>query len=387
MNPKLRQLLDYIAETLTPEREEAIEDLHRRALCWEPVERLPLILHYPAPSDHFPPYPYSKTLDDPQKMLFNELVSASMASASGRSICHRETVEDDLPCSIRPNFGCVLIPSIFGAVVEQVGDNPPWVRNFETREAFFTALDGPAEDRMNAVVSRLIERYEFYRDALSLYPSLNRIIKRVLPDLQGPLDNVEQMRGSEIYVDFLGEPELVDRALAIVAEVQITVARRLVASTADGPEGWSHQHGFPIPGNVLVRVDSAIMLSPQMYRRQVAPHDARVLSELGSGGVHSCGRIGHCAEEFLNLPSLRCLDLGQPELNDLDVLYALARRRRIPLIRLRVSEEELISGSVLRRFPTGVSLSHTAKSIQDARRIMSAYLRAAEKTNKKEAIA
>ena len=65
--------------------------------------------------------------------------------------------------------------------------------------------------------------------------------------------------------------------------------------------------------------------------------------------------------------------MGQPHLNDLDRLYALARARRIPLLRLSVDEAELRTGRVLDRFPTGASLSHAARSIEDARRIMSDY--------------
>ena len=64
-------------------------------------------------------------------------------------------------------------------------------------------------------------------------------------------------------------------------------------------------------------------------------------------------------------------------MNDLDKLYPLAQQRRISLLRVSVKEDELTSGSVLRRFPTGVSLLHNARSMEDARRIMQAYLDAA----------
>jgi hypothetical protein len=128
---------------------------------------------------------------------------------------------------------------------------------------------------------------------------------------------------------------------------------------------------------VLIRIDSAIMLSPQMYREQIAPHDERVLRELGGGGLHSCGNINLNGPDYLNVPSTQCLDLGQPGLNDLDKLYAFARERRVPLLRVSVPEHELTSGSVLRRFPTGVSLLHNAPSLDDARRVMHAYLNAA----------
>jgi hypothetical protein len=373
MNARLQQLLEHLAATLDAGRESEIEDLHHRALSWQPVKRLPLVLSYPAPPDRWSPYPHAEALADPEKMLFNELVSAW-----GTSICHRETVGDDLPCTIRANFGCVLIASMFGARIEQVEDNPPWARNFETREEFAAALQRDPLDFTQGWCPRVIERYEFYRAALAPYPELAGIIKLVLPDLQGPMDTVELLRGSELYVDLYQDAALIADALAKAAAAQIGFARHLAGYVNDGPPGWAHQHGFPIRGPILIRIDSAIMLSPRMYRDQIAPCDARVLRELGGGGLHSCGNINLNGPEYLNVPSVQCLDLGQPEMNDLDHIYALAREQRIALLRVSVKEDELTSGSVLRRFPTGVSLLHPAKSIEDARRIMYSYLDAVE---------
>jgi hypothetical protein len=373
MRPELAQLLEFLASRLTLGREAEIGELHRRALNWEPVRRLPLVLGYPAPAERFRPYPHAEALADPEKMMFNELVSAW-----GTSICHRAEVGDDLPCTIRANFGCVLIASLFGARIEQVEDNPPWARSFGTREQFVAALRRDPRDFTQGWCPRVLEQYQFYRATLAQYPALERIIKLVLPDLQGPLDTVELLRGSELYADVYSEPPLVAEALAKAAAAQIGFARCLARYVNDGPSGWAHQHGFLIRGRILLREDSAIMVSPRMYREQIGPYDEQVLRELGGGGLHSCGDIRHNAAEYLRLPSMQCLDLGQPELNDLDPLYALARERRIPLVRVSVKEHELISGSVLRRFPTGVSLLHHCESLEDARRIMDAYLAAAE---------
>ena len=372
MNNRLTELLDHLEATLTPEREAEIEDLHRRALSWEPVKRLPLVLSYPALPGRWVPYPHAEALADAEKMLFNELVSAW-----GTSITHRETVGDDLPCTIRANFGCVLIASLFGARIEQVEDNPPWVRNFETRAEFVAALQRDPLDFTQGWCPRVVERYEFYRAALAPYPGLAGVIKLVLPDLQGPMDTVELLRGSELYVDLYQDTALLADALAKAAAAQIGLARYLSRYVNDGPPGWTHQHGFLVRGPILIRIDSAIMLSPRMYREQIAPYDEPVLRELGGGGLHSCGDISLNGPAYLDVPSVQCLDLGQPEMNDLDKLYALAQERRISLLRISAKEDELTSGSVLRRFPTGVSLLHAAKSLDDARRIMDAYLNAA----------
>ena len=373
MNPHLAELLDHLEGTLKPEREAEIDELHRRALCWEPVERLPLILSYPAPPDRWAPYPHAEALADPEKMLFNELVSAW-----GTSICHRAEVGDDLPCTIRANFGCVVVASLFGARIEQVEDNPPWARNFETREEFVAALERDPLDFTQGWCPRVIERYEFYRATLARYPGLRQVVKLVLPDLQGPMDTLELLRGCELYVDLCQDRALVADALAKIATAQIGFARHLALHVTDGPPGWTHQHGFLLRGPILIRIDSAIMLSPRMYREQIAPHDERVLRDLGGGGLHSCGNINLNGAEYLSVPSTQCLDLGQPEMNDLDQLYALARERRVPLLRISVQESELTSGAVRHRFPTGVSLLHAAKSVEDARRIMTAYLAAAK---------
>ena len=103
-----------------------------------------------------------------------------------------------------------------------------------------------------------------------------------------------------------------------------------------------------------MRNDSCIMVSAEMYCRQIAPHDERVLRDLGGGGVHCCGDFGHLVNEFLALPSIRSLDFGQSEMNDVDAIYARAVKKRTALIRVAVSEEDLVSGKAAERFPTGV---------------------------------
>jgi len=112
------------------------------------------------------------------------------------------------------------------------------------------------------------------------------------------------------------------------------------------------------------------MVSPAMYREQIAPHNERVFRELGGGGIHCCGAVGHLVDPWLELPSIRSLDLGQPELNDLDAIYAKAASKQVPLIRLAVSETDVCSADAWRRFPTGVVLIHRAKDFEAARRVV-----------------
>lgn len=365
----LKPLLNVLEENLDPLRTQNSEKCHQQALNWEPVERLPLVISYPFPkSQKFQPFPHGEVFDHPEKMLFNELVHAFDTSI----LLHSELL-DDLSLTIRANFGTVVIASLFGGLVEQRENNPPWIRHFETLDKFKTIFEIDPHDFSQGICPQIAERYRYYRDVLVDYPNLQKCIKIVLPDLQGPLDSLELLRGSDIYSDFVLDPEMVDNGLRLMAEAQIGFARHLNQFTSDGSDGFTHQHAVTCKGNILIRNDSAIMISPEMYKTQVAPFDELVLKELGGGGIHSCGKIDFNVPEIFNLESIKCFDFGQSYLNDVDSIYPLAWELKIPLLRFRPNREELISGKILKRFPTGVSLVYEATSFEDALLVSKAY--------------
>jgi hypothetical protein len=365
---QLASLLDHLSQVIDPSRQAAIEDRYRRALDGDTTDRLPLVVCSPLPrAARFQPFPHGQVFDDPQRMLYNELVHAF-----DTSIALRDRMRDDLPLTVRANFGTVLIASMFGAPVQRLDDNPPWVRHAAGREIPLEAIaECDPLDFSRGWLPRVVETMEVYHAILKGWPELYRQIRIVLPDLQGPLDNLELIRGSDLFRQLAAEPKAVETGLHAMATAQIGAARHLAALVRDGPHGYSHQHAVMIKGNVLLRADTAIMLSPPMYREQVAPHDERVLRELGGGGIHSCGCIQHLAGEFLRLPTLRSLDLGQPELNDVVALYTRARERSISLLRVAVSEDDLLDGRLRERFPTGVVLVHHADSFECGRRVAS----------------
>lgn len=366
----LKRLLDYLNEVVDSRHREEVTRRFQGALDFQSVDRLPLVISAPlADVAPFSPLAVCETFTDPERMLYNELVHAF-----DTSIVLNERLQDDLPFTVRANFGTVLIASMFGAPVEQLENNPPWIRHEAGAEiSLDQVLDRDPLDFSQGWCPRALQTMEAYRAILASWPELRSSIGIVLPDLQGPMDNLELVRGSGLFLELATEPDKVDAALKAVATAQIGFARRLHDIVQDGPPGYAHQHAVMIKGNILIRADSAIMVSPEMYRQRLAPHDERVLSELGGGGIHCCGCIRHLVEAFLELPSLRSLDLGQSELNDVDAIYQQARAREIPLIRVAVDEEDLFSGQVKQRFPSGVVLIHRARSFEHATRVMKQY--------------
>lgn len=369
---RLRRVLDELERTLDPADESERERLHLQALRYEPVDRLPVVVmcSEPLPAERAP-YPLAEAVCDPAKMLFNELVSAW-----DTSIVRRAEIGDDLPATVRANFGTGLVASCFGATIDQPENDPAWVRHFESDAEFDRAIAAPP-DFASEWVERALATMTFYRTTLSSYRRLQSVLKITVPDLQGPLDNAAMLRGSELFVDIIADSERFRTALEAMTLAQIELWRRFAPLSRNEPNGFVHQHGVLVKGSLLLRNDSSVMLSPEMYRDEVGPWDERVLSGVGGGAIHSCGRIDHVIPHYLEHESIRCIDFGQSWMNDVDAAYRLASQQKVPLVRVRADRDELESGSILDRFPTGVVLVHQTDSVAGARETMGRYRDAA----------
>ena len=370
MLSELERLLTHLSSTCTEQREQEIGALYQSALNYGDVPRLPVAMQYPFPDDAaFPPFPHHEAIQNPEKMLYNELTFAF-----GMSILNSPEVGDDLPSTIRPNFGTTIVASMFGARIEQIDNNPPWVRSFESKTETLKIFDVDIEDYSRGWIPKVEETYECYRKTLAGFAEIRNVIKIVLPDLQGPLDNLDLLRGSDVYIDMYEDPDLVRDGLELMARAQENLARRFSKYINDDSSRFCHQHGIMNRGNILIRNDSSIMVSPEMYRDFVAPFDEQVLKCLDGGGLHSCGTFEHLVDEYLALESIMAIDFGQSDMNDVDAIFRKCSAKRIPLLRVFANRDELVSGSILRRFPTGVTLIYRATSVDDARRTMSAYV-------------
>jgi len=367
MMQKLKELLSHIENTIDKTRFDRLERLHASALDMRKVERLPVIASYPYPMDErFVPFPHGEIFDDPEKMLFNQLVSSFDSS-----VYLSEKIGDDLPVTVRADFGCVMIASMFGAVVEQVGDNPPWIRQ-NGHISYENIIDISPTDFNRGIIAKVAARYQFYKDVLKDYPALSGVANIVMPDLQGPVDNLELLIGSGIFEDMYLKRDLFLKAMDVVTQAQIELVKYFGKFVNSRTSGISFQHGFPLKGGLLIRDDTSIMVSPQMYRELIAPYDERLLEAFG-GGIHSCGNVNGIVREFISLRNTQCFDFGQSEMNDVENIYQFAKMRDIPLIRVAVSQDELVTGSIMNKYPTGVSLIFRAASFENAKNVVEKY--------------
>jgi hypothetical protein len=61
-------------------------------------------------------------------------------------------------------------------------------------------------------------------------------------------------------------------------------------------------------------------LSPDMYDEFAAPYDGALLKRYG-GAVHFCGRGDHYVKSLCSLEGLYGINMSQPHLNDMEVIY------------------------------------------------------------------
>ena len=362
------QLLDRFEARIDLDHVAAVRARHRAALTYQPVDRLPLVFYLPYEGQDIRPYPFAEAFEDPAKLMANELL------AGFTSIHHALDLRDDAPYCLRPNLGTGIVASMFGSFIRLLENNPPWAEALGGLDALRTVAEGPLPPVTAGLGQRVIDQFAYFHAALADYPRCRAAFQITLPDLQGPFSTVELLWGSSIYVDLYDHADLVHALLAkVTAQMIAAVEAWRPYVREDIGAGFTWQHNVGVRGNLLIRDNSMILISPAMYREIVLPYDAKLCAAVGGAGIHFCGAGGHQVPNLLTIPACQTIDFGQPELNDLDAIYAQAAPRQVALTRFGVPPEALRAGPLKARFPTGVTLIHHPASVEEAHQLWAQY--------------
>ncbi|MDD4841826.1 MAG: hypothetical protein WC199_05280 [Dysgonamonadaceae bacterium] len=372
---QLNEVIEHCINTYDQARTRISMRRNFDALSYRKVDRLPVVYQYPSDKNsRWRPVDNRFTYKCNTAMLYNQLINAWDLHCVDHDL-----LKDDLPFTVRPNWGTVTVASLFGFVPEQRDDQTPWIRRGETPYELDSVFDANFDIKDGLWVKKIIKTYEYYHEVLSRYPELKDVMIITLPDLQGPFDTLEQIMGESLFLEMIDRPDVVRNALIRVAEVQIDCMRLFETYCTEPEPGFSHQHGTCIRGNILIRNDSAVMISPELYAETVSAADSMILQEAHGGAVHSCGKIDHVIDQIISLPNVVGIDFGQSYMNDVQIIYQKAKIREIPLLRIRPTIEEMTDASILDTYPTGMTLVVETDSLQQALKVHEAYLNASEK--------
>ncbi len=328
----LENRLDLTAE------EELYAEWHRfLEQKWpEPIFR-PKRKNAAPPTLEWPKILINDAVKDPEKMLIRELAAASniLKDGSGNIL------------NIRCNYGTGILPSLFEGVelfyLDDQHDTLPTTRPLtDGADGVRRLLDTGIPNLNRGWGAQVFETAAYYREKLAHYPKLKSAIQIYHPDLQGPADLAEMIWGSDIFMAFYDTPELLNSFLELLTETYTRFIDRWEHEFPSALHGFHAHWGWGHRGAIVLRDDSAMNLSPELYREFAYPFDAKLLKRYG-GVVHFCGRGDHYIDILCEAPGLNGIQLSQPEHNDMEIIFRHTIDRGIPLFGLHRKTAEQLS--------------------------------------------
>ncbi len=402
----LNKMLEYLENIIDVDKCSEILKEEENVLNYKPMEKINVrVLYNPC----MKAYGMQEMHESIEKMMYNELVSCVPHIQSGTGIP-----------MIRANYGVGTLPSLFGLTCKILNNNMPWVEHV-TKDQVKEIISKGIPNLDTGFGRRLTLTHEFYQEKLEKYPKCRDFIKIYHPDFQGPLDVAHLIYGSDIYMDMYDEPELVHELLELVTDTYIEIMKRtkkeindeygencfhwshLYGGMYDEPElvhellelvtdtyieimkrtkkeindeygencfHWSHLYG----GHVVVRNDSAVNISADMYKEFVQPYDEKILEAFGGGSIHYCGKADQWVFDMLRTKNLRAMNFGYLEkfnfgneyLKKIGETFA---SHKMPIIDYVLSKKEF-QEMEFDRFHDGISYCVQVDNLEDGKEIL-----------------
>lgn len=266
-----------------------------------------------APLEDIPSININDAVEDYDLMLQSELGRASSAlNSTGR-----------IPC-IRANYGTGIMTSLFGAeifVMPYKNNTLPTTRSFDDTDAIKEIIERGVPDLSSGFGKRVIEFGEICAELFEEYPKVKKYVTVYHPDLQGPLDICELLWGCEMFYAMYDEPETVHGMLSLITETYIKFMEKWQTMFKPSRVMNPHWQNLYHKGEILLRSDSAMNLSPELYKEFSVPYDKKLLDRFNGGAVHFCGRGDHYIGILCELPNVYGINMSQPHLNDMEIIY------------------------------------------------------------------
>jgi hypothetical protein len=311
-------LTDYLADLnarLDPVQEGAHLAVWREFLAGEftgdiflPPTRTPVPSTVEWPTDiHI-----NDAITDPDLTILDQLAGVSLTLETGGNSAH----------TVRCNYGTAIMPSVLGCDVyvmpRESGTLPtglPLHESAKVREL----VDRGVPDPRNGLGAITLDTASRMKELFADYPNVDRYVNIYHPDAQGTLDIAEMVWGSPLFYAFYEEPELMCDLFEVITETYIAFMREWfkIVPPVDCSPHWGMYHAGPI----MLRDDSLMNISSDMYVQYVREHDQRVFDAFGGGAIHFCGRNDHFIEAMSEMTGLYAINLSQPHMNDMETIW------------------------------------------------------------------
>jgi len=300
MKIEIERLINIInlKKRIDPQGKERIA----RVLENKAVDTLPLIFWRPQNiSVPGKTYDMEEQFYDKEKMLYAHLEEMEKCAENAF----------DAPLCLRPNFGTIFIPTMFGLEYKVPKDTFAWLTSHLSKEEIKRGKL-PDVDK-TGLMKRVIEYIQFFKEKLPEW------IHLYLPDTLGPFEIAHSVYGDKIFYEIYDDPKFVHYLLGLCTELYIQVTEKLKKVIGEERESCYHGHAlvrgiYMRNGGVRISEDSATLLSSEHIDEFVIPYDKKALRAFGGGFVHYCGKHEYLLESYLQLEEVRAINLGNPEM-------------------------------------------------------------------------
>lgn len=252
-------------------------------------------------------------IDDYEMMLDMQLAGVSRALNS--------SVE---ALSMRANYGTGIMTSLFGAEIFKMSrehNTLPTTRSFHDTDDIRKIVDRGMPKLDDALGKKVFNFGEMCLDVFAHYPKISKYVFVYHPDTQGPLDIAELLWGGEMFYELYDDPDFVHTLMQLITNTYVCFLDHwfeMYPNRKDLNVHW----GYWMSGNICLRDDSAVNLSPEQYAEFALKYDKYLLDYYGGGMVHYCGKGDHFINQLVSIKSLTGINLSQPHLNNMDKVYS-----------------------------------------------------------------
>lgn len=240
---------------------------------------------------------------------------------------------------IRSNYGTGIMTTLFGAeifMMPREAATLPTTRSLNDSDAVRRILEAGMPSLTGGFGKDVFAFGEMCAEIFKNYPKIQRYVSIFHPDTQGPLDIAELLWGSEMFYEMYDDPDFVHGVLRLITDTYKAFLDRwytIIPRTEGISTHWNWMHA----GTIMLRNDSAMNLSPEMYSEFAFPYDNELLNYYGGGCVHYCGRGDHYIRILCGAPLLKGINLSQPHLNDMDEIFSAVRDNGKKILGLRAN--------------------------------------------------
>lgn len=177
------------------------------------------------------------------------------------------------------------------------------------------------EEEMNSITVPDLTTNQFFQTILEQIEWIAKNEGKVhgFMNWQGILNNAQRLRGQDLFMDMLMNPEGTKRLMSAVCDTMIEAAKLVQAKQKVSGVNYT----FFTVSNCLVN-----MISPELYEEFILPFDQKISEAFETIGIHNCAwNANPYLEAYAKVGKLAYIDMGiESDMEKARELYPATRR-------------------------------------------------------------